>query len=168
MVHKREAGLSGQDFRVETRAKALIRAGLRWDDEIREACILDASTRGLLMTAAMPPPRGAFVEVLVGHHVAIGHVKWSSTRRFGIALRDRISVVALLSGESAPISLARQDMQRKNRLLRNEGTVRIAGAMRIAGVLAALGVAAVTFAGYASEGLGELQVARKAMAGASG
>lgn len=90
--------------RKDARAKALIRARLRGVGGSRDVCILDVSARGLLVTGADPPRRGQFVELLTGQQSLVGHVEWSSTRRFGVSLRTRIDVGALLRGDTGDIS----------------------------------------------------------------
>jgi hypothetical protein len=90
--------------RKDARAKALIRARLRGAGGSRDVCILDVSARGLLVTGADAPPRGQFVELLTEHQALVGHVEWSHARRFGVSLRTRIDVGALLRGEAGDIS----------------------------------------------------------------
>lgn len=105
--------LLGEKPRVEPRTKALIKARLRDCGPERDVCILDLSTRGILATAARPPARGNFVEFLVGNHTLVGQVKWASERRFGIVLRDRVSVSALLSGDHKDIALSASPFAKK-------------------------------------------------------
>jgi hypothetical protein len=91
--------------RSEARTKVLIRSRLRGAGPERDACILDLSTRGLLATCAEPPQRGAFVELVANGYPLVGHVKWSNGRRFGMSLRERISVVALVANDGGAIRL---------------------------------------------------------------
>ena len=93
--------------RVETRVRALVRAQIRDNMGTRDCCVIDVSTRGLLVTAARPPRRGDFVEVRIGRNTIVGHVKWSGDRRFGVALQDRISPAAVAEGGTTPIALQR-------------------------------------------------------------
>ncbi len=153
--------------RVETRTKVMVRAGLRDSGPERDVCILDASTRGILATAARPPKRGEFVELVVGRHTIIGQVKWASARRFGLALRERISIPALMAGDDAPLALAKTRAAQKRR--GRSGA--IAGGSRHRGRSAqywALAAAAVVAGLFLSEtigeGLGSVQDARMAMA----
>lgn len=90
--------------RVEERVKVLIRARIRAGTAAeRDSCILDLSSRGMLLTMAVPPAHGAFVEVLAQGHSLVGHVEWSNGRRCGIRLRERINHLALIAGEDGPI-----------------------------------------------------------------
>lgn len=88
--------------RVEQRTRSALRALMRDSRSEREICIMDMSTRGLLATTANPPRRGEFVELAIGRNRLTAQVKWSSQRRFGLSLRERISVADLLSGARRP------------------------------------------------------------------
>jgi hypothetical protein len=92
------------DGRTEPRVKALLRVRLRGAGAERDCCILDVSSRGLLLTTAAPPTRGDFVELIAGTHSLVGHVKWASNRRFGVILRERIDIFALINGDSGSIT----------------------------------------------------------------
>ena len=98
----------GDKPRVEDRTKVTMRATLRDRGPQRDICILDVSTRGVLATTANPPKFGEFVEILVNDKSLIGHVKWSGTRRFGIALQDRISVINFISEKRGSIKLPKR------------------------------------------------------------
>lgn len=104
----------GKD-RIEPRTRSAVRACLRDSQSERDICIMNISSRGLLATTARPPRRGEFVELIVGHNRLIGQVKWSSQRRFGMSLRERVSVTALLEGGSGPIALRRSAASRPAR-----------------------------------------------------
>ena len=100
--------------RVEDRSKVMIRASLRDAGPIRDACVLDLSTRGLLATTANPPKYGEFIEITVNNKALVGHVKWSSERRFGIVFRERVSVISIINGGSEPVKLKAARMARAN------------------------------------------------------
>lgn len=85
--------------RAESRLKVTIRARIRDGREDRDVCLLDLSSRGLLATTVKPPARGEFVEILLGPVSLVGHVKWSSQHRFGVALRERIDPAAIAAGQ---------------------------------------------------------------------
>lgn len=161
--------MSHEKPRVETRTKALIRASLMDGGRERDICILDVSTRGLLATTASPPARGEFVELLVGRHKMVGHVKWAGERRFGVSLRERISVAALVAGDSGSIMLEKAQSARKRsgslfdalgENWRNLGQVVQLGVM-----VAIAGLAAWLLADFAGSGLSSLQDAKAAMSG---
>ncbi len=95
-----------QKERVEPRIKAMVRATMRDSVTERDVCVIDLSTRGILATTAHPPKIGEFVELRIGRNVLVGQVRWSSERRFGISLRDRVSVASLVDGGKCNARLA--------------------------------------------------------------
>lgn len=161
--------MSHEKPRVEPRTKALIRARIRDGGDERDACILDVSTRGLLATTALPPPRGEFVELLVGNHKLVGQVKWSGERRFGLALRERISVAALVAGDPGSIVLEKaQSARRRNGSLAAalaSDSRSLGAAFQLVVTVTGLVVAAWLLADYASGQLTSLQDAKVAMSG---
>ncbi|MES2700406.1 MAG: PilZ domain-containing protein [Pseudomonadota bacterium] len=100
------AVLAAEKLRMEPRVRAMVRARLRDSAGEREICIIDISTKGLLATAASPPVRGELVEITIGRNRLAGHVRWSGARRFGIALRERVSVAAMAEGGTGTVALA--------------------------------------------------------------
>lgn len=95
-----------QKDRVEPRVRAMVRARLRDRAGEREVCIIDVSTRGILATGARPPKRAEIIEISLGNNFLTGEVKWASERRFGIALRERVSVAAMVEGGKGKVQLA--------------------------------------------------------------
>lgn len=93
--------------RIEPRVRAMVRARLRDSCAERDICIIDMSTRGILATAARPPKRGEIIELSVGCNRLTGQVKWASERRFGVSLRERVSVAAMAEGGTSPAQLTR-------------------------------------------------------------
>ncbi len=85
----------------EPRRKVLIKARMRVGASWGDACILDVSSRGLLLQAASPPSRGAYCEVRRGRHVIVARVVWSSHHRFGVRTQDRIVADALIEEPDA-------------------------------------------------------------------
>lgn len=69
----------------------------RWSN----GCIHDVSDRGLLVSSAMPPAIGTYVDIRRGALVIIGRVVWGGSSRFGVRTQDPVSVAALLN-ESPP------------------------------------------------------------------
>ena len=101
--------------RVEPRVRATVRARLRDASGERDVCIIDISTRGVLATSDFPPRRGDFVELQIGRNHLAGQVKWTGEHRFGISLRERVSVAAMAEGGSAPVALQRSVGQARAR-----------------------------------------------------
>jgi hypothetical protein len=81
----------------EPRRKVLIRATMRAGGPRADVCIRDVSAHGMMVQAAMPPPRGTFVDLEWGDQQIVGLVIWRRERRFGIQIRDRIAAHALAS-----------------------------------------------------------------------
>ncbi len=87
------------DQRTKDRTKALLRARLRGSGLERDACILDLSEQGLLLTAAMPPKRDQAVTIVANGYAITGQVRWVSERRFGISLDAPIVVSDVVEGK---------------------------------------------------------------------
>lgn len=92
--------------RVEPRVRAMVRARLRDSTGERDVCIIDVSSRGLLLTTASPPGRGEFVELIIGPNRLTALVKWSGERRFGLSLRERVNIAAMVQGGLGSLVLA--------------------------------------------------------------
>ena len=92
--------------RAAPRVTTMIRATMRDGRGAHEIAILDLSVRGVLATCGKPPERGDFVDLNINRQVIAGQVKWVRGQRFGIALRERIDVAAVLEGR-APVRQAK-------------------------------------------------------------
>lgn len=84
----------------EQRRKVLIRARMRVTASWSDVCILNISSRGLLLQAARPPQCGSYVEIRRGPHVIIGCVAWASQHRFGIKAQDVLFIDAIIAEPS--------------------------------------------------------------------
>ncbi|MBU6269156.1 MAG: PilZ domain-containing protein [Sphingomonadales bacterium] len=153
------------EARREPRTRVMMQGRLRARGPEHDACLLDVSSRGLLMTADLPPPRGSFIEVRVNRHSLVGQVEWAEARRFGVVLQDRIDTDALIRGGD--------EITLKGRATAQSATYRAARASapdiaRIAqfAVLALAGFgAALVVAHTVQQQLSPLQQAKAAMAG---
>jgi hypothetical protein len=87
--------------RREQRHKVLIRARMRAGGLPVEVCISDVSPHGICCMTATAPARGTIVEVTDIACPLVGQVVWSSQRRFGIAVRDKIEMGALMAQSPA-------------------------------------------------------------------
>ena len=145
----------------------MIRAKLRETGRECEACILDVSSRGLCATAADPPRHGSFVELMVGPNCLVGQVKWSGERRFGVQLRERISVIALVSGEGSLKPVAARGGAASLSVTRDALGARREGRWLQYGVLLAAALAAAGVLGvYANRALAHLDTVNQALSGA--
>lgn len=93
--------------RIEDRTTAILRAALRDGGPERAASVLDLSSRGLMAAADPPPTRGVYVEFIVGKHSLVGQVQWCEGNRFGVRLRERVDVLAVIGNEAGPTALAK-------------------------------------------------------------
>lgn len=71
---------------------ARMRAGAAWGD----ACILNLSSRGMMVRSANVPRRGSYLELRRGAHVIVARVVWSSQDRFGAQTQDPVPVDGLI------------------------------------------------------------------------
>lgn len=142
----------------------MVRARLRAQSTEHEACILDISTRGLSATSAHPPVRGDYIELSVGQHNIVGQVKWSSERRFGVAFRERISVIAAISGKGNLALPGHRQAARVAVQRNSDGTVTVVRKLEFYIFAAAAALAVFTITGYATAALSSLDTARIAMA----
>lgn len=89
----------------ETRRQVFLRARMRAGGGLGEICIRNISTRGMLLQAAAPPPRGTYIEILLPAHTVVARVVWVKDRRFGVHTRDAMDLNTLLGmaglGEAA-------------------------------------------------------------------
>ncbi|WP_374412271.1 PilZ domain-containing protein [Novosphingobium colocasiae] len=155
--------------RVEPRTRMSLAARLRCTQGERAMTVIDLSSRGLLGMMSDPPARGEFVEVRIGGHSLIGHVRWRAGGRFGVVLRERISVSALLGGSAGSAVLAGSRAARRVSggvlsAIGSDSTL-MARAMQAALLLIAVGGASYAMVRYASSSLASVTRAQAAMAG---
>lgn len=72
---------------------ARMRVAATWND----VCILDISTRGLLVQAAEPPARGTYLDLHRGQYAIVGRVVWAEGQRFGIRTQDPLPVDEIIN-----------------------------------------------------------------------
>lgn len=82
----------------ESRHKVMIMARIRVGAAWQDACILNISTRGLMVQAPRPPQRGAYVEIGRGRHVIVARVAWVELHRVGLRSQDQLQVDAIIAG----------------------------------------------------------------------
>jgi hypothetical protein len=86
----------------ETRQKVVLPARMRAGAGQVDVCIRDVSSRGMLIQAGVPPPRGTYVEILRPGYSVTGRVVWSKHHKFGIQSREKIRIAAVLERRSLP------------------------------------------------------------------
>lgn len=82
-------------MRISVVVPARMRLGARWSD----ACILNISSRGLLIHTREPAERGSYIELRRGDQVIVGRVMWRSGSRVGLRSQDRVPVEAIVTSK---------------------------------------------------------------------
>jgi hypothetical protein len=85
----------------EPRQKVVLPAKMRSGAAQVDVCIRDVSSRGMLLQAGTPPPRGTYVEILRPGYAIVARVVWAREHRFGVLARERISLASVLDRRSA-------------------------------------------------------------------
>ena len=80
----------------EQRRKVMIQARMRSGATWSDACILNLSSRGMLVRAGQAPGRGSYLEIRRGPHVIVARVVWASSDRFGVQTQDPVPANRLL------------------------------------------------------------------------
>jgi hypothetical protein len=86
-----------RELRRRVVARARVWAGSQWSD----ACILNVSSRGLLIQTSRPIPEGSSVEILRGDHLIVACVMWSNAGRSGLKSEQQLPVEDILSLEQS-------------------------------------------------------------------
>jgi hypothetical protein len=81
----------------ELRRRVIMPARLRSCSGWTDACILNISSRGLLVHSARTGPAGSIVEVWRGDHVIVARVVWHDGARAGLEAEDKLPVDQILS-----------------------------------------------------------------------
>lgn len=85
---------------------ARLRAGAQWSD----ACILNISSRGLMIQSGRAGPTGSRVELRRGKHVIVARVVWRDGARAGLASDERLPVEDIMSvSQSSALQLVASD-----------------------------------------------------------
>lgn len=88
----------------EPRHKVLVRARMKSAAGWNDACILNVSSRGLLLQAADPPGTGSYLEIRRGALVIVARVVWIKHHRFGVKSQDPLPVDAIVANVAAPVA----------------------------------------------------------------
>lgn len=112
--YSRDRAMKSREPRIKVLIGARMRAGAAWGD----VCLLNLSSRGVLAQAAVPPLKGAYIEVRRGSHVIVARVVWAKKHRFGALTQDPIGVDAIIadaSGSKSNAACAEVDRQSDRR-----------------------------------------------------
>jgi len=110
------ANWKNREERRRVLVPARIRTGASWND----ACILNISSRGLMVHASSSAPisRGTYVELRRGPYVIVARVIWGEDGRLGLCAQDAVPVEQILTAKQAPalqLSAARPTTERRGR-----------------------------------------------------
>ena len=86
----------------ELRRRVLLPARMRVDSSWCDACILNISSRGLMIHVGCGLPQSSDVELRRGEHVIRARVVWREGSRAGLRCDDRLPVDEILSLSQAP------------------------------------------------------------------
>ena len=133
----------------EPRHKILVRARMKAGAGWHDTCILNVSSRGMLMQAGIPPVTGSYLEIHRGALVIVARVVWTRSHRFGVRSQDPLSLEAIIgatpvSPENCAATVDRRRVERP-RLPVDERS-RSQGRLIEYGFAAALAIAAAVFA----------------------
>ena len=81
----------------ELRRRVMLRARMRAQSGWSDACILNVSSRGMLINASAPAVQGSIIEVWHGEHLIVATVMWHNGTRAGLHADERIPVDEILA-----------------------------------------------------------------------
>lgn len=130
IVHERQ-----RELRRRVVLPARLRTGAQWSD----TCILNISSRGLMIHSGRCADRGSIVELHRGDHVIVARVVWRDGARLGLQSDERLPVEDILSvSKTQTLRLAAADgivtERRKRPRLSSEARLR-GRAIQFVGVL---------------------------------
>jgi hypothetical protein len=82
-----------RELRRRVVVPARVRTGAQWSD----ACILNISSRGLLIHSSRPAPEGSVVQILRAGHLMVARVVWCEAARSGLHSDEPLPVEDILS-----------------------------------------------------------------------
>jgi len=98
----------------ELRRRVVVPARLRHGAAWTDACILNISTRGLMIHTGRQIAKGTQVEVRRGDHVIIARVVWRDGGRAGLRAEDRVPVDEIMTlGQSPTLQLTAGPVERR-------------------------------------------------------
>ena len=86
----------------ELRRRVILPARLRMGAHWSDACILNISSRGLMIQASRAAPEGSFIELWKGDYVIVARVVWRKGVRAGLRSEDRVPVEEIMSLAQSP------------------------------------------------------------------
>jgi hypothetical protein len=128
---------SGAQKPRELRRRVMVPARLRHGSSWSYTCILNLSSRGLMIHTSHPVQQGAEVEIRRGDHVIVARVVWREGARAGLQSDDRVPVAEImLLGQSPALQLTAAGGERRKQPRREDQSRFRGRAMEFAGVIA--------------------------------
>ena len=98
----------------ELRRRVVVPARLRHGASWSDACILNISSRGLMIHSGRPMVEGTQVEVRRGDHVILARVMWRDGGRAGLRAEERVPVEEIMTlGQSPSLQLTAANRERR-------------------------------------------------------
>jgi hypothetical protein len=111
---------------------ARLRHGASWSD----ACILNVSSRGLMIHTGRPVIRGSEVEIRRGDHVIVARVMWREGAKAGLKAEERVPVEDIVTlGQSPQYQLTAATGERRKHPRPEDRSRLHARAIQFVGVL---------------------------------
>lgn len=112
---------------------ARLRHGMSWSD----ACILNISSRGLMIHTGRPISQGTMVEIRRGDHAIVARVVWREGGRAGLKAEDRVPIEEIVTiGQSPALRLTAAPGERRSQPRPQDRSRSRGRAIEFAGVLA--------------------------------
>jgi hypothetical protein len=128
----------------ELRRRVVVPARLRHGSSWSDACILNVSSRGLMIHTGRQLAKGSHVEICRGDYVILARVVWRDGGRAGLRSEDRLPIEEIVMLGQSPVVPSTPANGERRKRPRPENSSRIRGrAIEFAGVL----VIAVSLAG---------------------
>src|SRR3954469_20277596 len=86
----------------ELRRRVVLPARIRTESGWGDACILNISSRGLLIHSGQAPAEGSTVELRHGVHAVTARVVWSDGPRVGLCANGRLPIEQFLLLSESP------------------------------------------------------------------
>jgi len=133
MPNRKSRGHRSRELRRRVVVPARLRHGTSWTD----ACILNISSRGLMIHTARPIVLGTEVELRRGDHLISARVMWRDGARAGLRAEERIPIEEIVTAATSPALQLTTDSEDRRELPRDGAASRIrARWMEFAGVAA--------------------------------
>src|SRR6185312_9034098 len=98
----------------ELRRRVAVPARLRHGSSWTDTCILNISSRGLMIYASRPITPGTEVEIRKGDYAIVARVVWKDCGRAGLQCEERVPVEEIVTlGQSAGLQLTVDHQERR-------------------------------------------------------